>query len=213
FAIGLSFLDQEGIVGGDKAGFRRYNARINFTTDLSPKIKLQNVLLYTNEQRSTLPENTISSVLYHTINASPVASVFDSEGNYTYLEEVNDIINPLAQISNSFNKAIVNKLVGKQELTYTINDQFELSGRAGYNYATVNDKTFSPLVYYGSGKAQNTAVNADLDPPMIEIADGVEVPVHTRVPEGRPTYFNYNLEAFLKSNRTINSHTIKATLG
>lgn len=213
YAIGLSFLDQEGIVGGDKAGFRRYNARINFTTDLTSKITLQNVLLYTNEQRSTLPENTIGSVLYNTINASPVASVFDTEGNYTFLEEVNDIINPLAQISNTFNRAIANKLVGKQELTYTINDRFELSGRAGYNYAIVDDKTFSPLVYYGSGKAQNTALNADLDPPMMEIASGVQIPVNNRVTEGRTSYFNYNLEAFLNYKRSINYHVVKATLG
>lgn len=214
YSIGFSFLDQEGIVGGDKAGFRRYNGRINFTTDLTSKISLQNVMLYTNERRSTLPENTISSVLYNTINASPLASVRDGDGNFTYLEEVNDVINPLAQMANTFNQADVNKLVGKEELTYKINDQFELSGRAGYNYAIVDDKTFSPLVYYGSGKAQNTAINEDLDPPMIEIADGVEIPVTNRVTEGRTSYFNYNLEAFLNYKRIFGGvHSIKGTLG
>ena len=213
YSIGGSYFDQEGIVGGDKSSYRRYNVRVNFTTDIAKKLSLQNVLLYTNERRSALPENTISSVLYNTINASPAATVRDADGNFTYLEEVNDVINPLAQISNSFNRADVNKLVGKEELTYEINNNFQLTGRAGYNYAIVDDKNFSPLVYYGSGKAQNTAINADLDPPTIEIADGVSVPVHNRVTEARSSYFNYNLEAFVNYNKSIGDHAVKGTLG
>jgi TonB-dependent starch-binding outer membrane protein SusC len=213
YSIGGSYFDQEGIVGGEKAGYRRYNVRVNFTTDLIKKLTLQNVLLYTNERRSALPENTISSVLYNTINASPAATVRGADGNYTYLEEVNDVINPLAQISNSFNRADVNKLVGKEELTYEVNKNFQVTGRAGYNYAIVDDKNFSPLVYYGSGKAQNTAINADLDPPMIEIADGVELPVHNRVTEARSSYLNYNLEAFVNYNNTFGNHGVKGTFG
>src|SRR5690606_33860014 len=33
FSIGGSYLDQNGIVGGSKARYRRYNARLNLTTD------------------------------------------------------------------------------------------------------------------------------------------------------------------------------------
>lgn len=218
YAIGFSYLDQEGIVGGDRAGFSRYNARLNFATDLTEKITLQNVMLYTNERRSTLPENTISSVLYNTINASPIAAVRDAEGNFTYLEEVNDVINPLAQMENSFNGSRVNKLVGKQELTYKINDRFELAGRAGYNYANVTNKTFSPLVYYGSGKAQNTTSSPDLVPDsLLLFSEGdvaFRVPVFNNVRETQETFFNYNLEAFLNYTQTFNTvHRVKGTIG
>jgi TonB-dependent starch-binding outer membrane protein SusC len=213
FSIGGSYFDQEGIVGGEKAGYRRYNARVNFTTDLAKTLTLQNVLLFANERRSALPENTISSVLYNTINASPAASPRDADGNFTYLEEVNDVINPLAQMANSFNRADVNKIVGKEELTYKINENFTIIGSAGYNYAVVDDKSFSPLVYYGSGKAQNTAINADLDPPTIEIADGVQIPVQSRVTESRSTYLSYNFEAYINYQRTFGDHGVKGTLG
>ncbi|ELR70565.1 TonB-dependent receptor [Fulvivirga imtechensis AK7] len=213
YSIGGSFLDQEGIVGGDKAAFRRYNGRLNFITELAPKVKLENVLLYTNENRSTLPENVISSVLYNAINAAPTASVM-TNGRFTYLEEVNDIINPMAQMANSFNETAVNKLVGKQELTYDINNDFKVTGRAGYNYAIVDFKAFSPLVYYGSGKAQNTALNAALQPNTTKIAEGVEIPINNSVTESRTTYFNYNLEAFLNYSHTFGEvHGVKATLG
>jgi TonB-dependent starch-binding outer membrane protein SusC len=214
YSIGGSYTNQLGIVGGDKASYRRYNARATFVTDISSKVKLESMLLYTNERRKTVPERGIASVLYNTINASPLASPRTPQGTYTYLEEFSDIINPLAQIDNTFNQANVNKIVGKEELTYKISNSFEITGRAGYGYAIVDDKTFSPLVYYGSGKAQNTASNAALVPFTTEIAPDVEIPVQNNVKETRSTYFNYNLEAFLTYNKTIGSeHKINAVFG
>jgi TonB-linked SusC/RagA family outer membrane protein len=231
YSIGGSYMNQEGIVGGDKASYRRYNARINFTTDIAPRLTLQNVLLYTNERRRTLPENGIASVLYNTTNASPATTVRNADGSYTYLEEFSDIINPLAQMANTFNQTGVNKLVGKEELTYKINDNFELSARLGYNYANVSSKTFSPLVYYGSGKAQNTATNPALIPDSITLyskeVDSVrsngqwtkvnasyKIPRLNSVTETEQTFFNYNAEAFLNYNKTFNDiHHVKATLG
>lgn len=209
YSIGGSYLDQEGIVGGDKSSFRRYNGRINLTTDLAPKVRFENVLLLSRETRKTLPENHISSVLYNTINASPLRNVRTTEGSFTYLEEFSDIINPKAQIANSFNEAITNKLTGKQELVYDINDHFDLTGRVGYNYAVVDYKSFSPLVYYGSGKAQNTAQDEDLTPNVI---DGVIN--HNNVREEKTVYWDYTLEAFLNYDKVFaEHHGVKATLG
>lgn len=213
YSIGGSYLDQEGIVGGDKASYKRYNARINFSTELAPKIKLQNILLYTNEQRSTVAENGIGSVLYNTINASPLANVF-TNNRFTYLEEFSDIINPLAQMANTFNITKVNKIAGKEEITYTVNDNFEAVGRVGYGYALVDGKSFSPLVYYGLGKAQNTASNEALDPFLSEIVTGTFIPIQNSVNESRTTYFDFNLEAYLNYNKTFAEvHKVRATLG
>ena len=214
YSIGGSYLDQEGIVGGDKSSFRRYNARLNFITELAPKLKLENVLLFSNERRKTLPENTISSVLYNAINASPVRDVYQEDGTYSYLEEVNDVINPLAQISNSYNRSITNKITGKQELSYQVNDDFKLSGRAGYNYAVVDYKGFSPPVYYGTGKSQNTVLNGDFDPVQREVTDSVFIDVYNSVNESKTVYFDYNLEGYLNYDHTFNGiHGVKATLG
>lgn len=213
YSIGGSYFNQEGIVGGDKASYKRYNARLNFNTDLAEKVKLQSIFLYTHEQRKTLPENGIASVLYNTINASPLASVY-TNGKYTYLEEVNDVINPIAQMANTFNLAKVNKVVGKEELSYNINDHFEVVGRAGYSYALVDGKSFSPLVYYGSGKAQNTAANADLDPKTVEIVPGTFIPAENSVSENRVSYFDYNFDAYLSYSQSLGTaHKVKGTLG
>lgn len=214
YSIGGSLFDQEGIIGGDKSAFRRYNGRLNFITELSPKLNFENVLLYDNETRSTLPENTIGSVLYNAINASPARTVRTSEGKFSFLEEVNDVINPMALISNTFNETRTNKITGKQELSYEITNHFSASARAGYNYAVVDYKGFSPLVYYGSGKAQNTAANENLDPVMTEIAPDFFVPRRNNVTENKTTYFDYTLEAFLNYDRTFSdAHRVRSVLG
>lgn len=214
YSFGGSYLDQEGIVGGPQASFRRLNARLNFVTELASRVKLENVLLYTNEQRQTLPEFSIGSVLYNAINAYPTEGVFQQDGSYSYLGLVNDVINPLAQMENTYNDNVTNKIVGKQEITYDINNNFTVTGRAGYNYAIYDGKFFSPLVFYGPGKAQNTALDANLTPVGVEIAEDVEIPRLSSVTETRQTFLDYNFEAFVNYQKVFNeAHNVKATLG
>ncbi|SDZ39182.1 MULTISPECIES: SusC/RagA family TonB-linked outer membrane protein [Rhodonellum] len=212
YSIGASYFAQEGIVGGPKANFERYSARVNFTTEIAPKLTLSNVLLFTREESSGIAQGGIGSVLYNAINAYPTESVF-TDGRYSYLANVNDIINPVAQIENTYNNAWVNKLVGKEELSYKINNQFTLVGRAGYNYALVDSKSFNPLVWYGAGKFANSARNANLDPVILNLG-GLEIERGASVSEGRNTFLDYNLEAFMNYNETFNEvHRVKGTAG
>lgn len=214
YSVGGSYYNQDGIVGGDKSNFRRYNARFNVSFDIDERFKVNSVLLYTNEGRSTLPENVIGSVLYNTINAYPTEPIRQDNGEYSYLELVNDIINPLAQMENTYNRSNVNKFVGKIEPVFKINEDFTLTNRFNYNIALVDGKTFSPLTWYGPGKAQNTAVNADLDAPQVEIADSVFLDRGASVYENRDTYVDLTYEGFLNYNHTFNKiHKVKGTIG
>ncbi|HSI76112.1 MAG TPA: TonB-dependent receptor [Lunatimonas sp.] len=212
YSIGGSYFSQRGIVGGSKANFERYNGRINFTTELAPKVKLTHVMLYTNEHSNSIAQGGIGSVLYNTVNAYPTEPIF-TDGRYSYLDNVADIINPLAQLENTYNDAWVNKLVGKEEIEYTINDKFTATGRAGYNYALVDTKTFSPLVWYGTGKFANSARNANLDPVIVEIGE-LEIERGANVSESRSTYLDYNFEGFVNYNETFGeAHRVRGTLG
>ncbi len=214
YSVGGSYFEQEGIVGGDKAQFERYNGRVNFTLQLSPRLKFRNVFLFTHEERSTLPENGIGSVLYNTINAYPTEPLLQDDGKYSYLDLVSDIINPLAQMENSYNRTWVNKFVGKEELEYSFSDELTWTNRFSYNYASVDEKIFSPLVWYGPGKAQNTALNEDLDPTLVEIADSVFIERGASVYERRDTYVDVTFESFLNySHRFDERNSIRATLG
>ena len=71
YSLGWGYFNQDGIVGGEKANLERYNARVNLSTDLSEKLTLNSVFLFSNDTRKGLPENGIGSVLYNTINAFP----------------------------------------------------------------------------------------------------------------------------------------------
>ncbi|MFD2036874.1 SusC/RagA family TonB-linked outer membrane protein [Belliella marina] len=212
YSIGGSYFGQQGIVGGPKANFERYNARINFSTELAPKVKLTNVLLFTREESSGLAQGGIGSVLYNTINAYPTESIRVGD-RYSYLENVNDIINPLAQMENTYNNTFVNKIVGKEEVEYKINSNFTWTGRAGYNFSMVDSKTFNPLVWYGPGKFANSARNENLDPVIVEIGE-LEIERGANVYESRNTYLDYNLETFLNYENSFgDAHRVKGMFG
>ena len=214
YSIGGSYFSQDGIVGLDKSNFTRFNGRVNLNTEMSDRLRLSSVFLYTNEERQALPENGIGSVLYNTINAFPTDPIKDGNGEFTYLEEVSDIINPIAQMQNTFNTSWVDKLVGKEEIAFDITDNLTFTNRFNYNYAVVDNKIFSPLVWYGPGKAQNTAINADLDPTLVEIAPGSTIERGASVYEGRSTYSDVNFESFINHDTKFNEiHTLKTTAG
>ncbi len=215
YSIGGSYFGQQGIIGGkDKANFERINGRINFTTELAPKVRLTSVLLYTNETSKTVPVGGIGSILYSANNAPPTSPVRVAEENnrFSYLTEVADIINPVALIQNTFNESRVNKFTGKEEVSYEINDNFTLTGRGGYNYSIVDGKNFFPLVWYGPGKPQSTAIDEDLNPQTVDIG-GTTVDRGAEVQEFRNTFLDYNFEGFLNYERTFGSHTVKGTVG
>lgn len=224
YSIGGNYFSQDGIVGGDKSSFDRYNARVNLVNSLTDKLTLSSVFLFTHEERKTLPENGLGSVLYNTINAFPTRDIRTQDGRYEYLLEVNDIINPVAQIENTHNNALVNKLVGKQEFEYKINKNLAFTNRLSYNYASVDNKSFSPLAWYGIGKYANSAINENLDPRMVFqgfqlsdpdnlVYDSILVEQGASVYEQRATYLDLNFESYLNYSKTIDDHNIKATLG
>jgi hypothetical protein len=206
YSIGLGYLNQAGIVGGSKSTFDRYNARLNFSTDLSEKLKLNSVLLFSSEGRRTLPENGIGSVLYNTINAFPTEPVVSPLGNYSYMEEVSDIINPVAQIRNTFNWNNAQKFVGKEEFVFKPIENLSITNRFNYNVALVDGKVFSPLVWYGEGKYANTALNAALESPTVELTPGFEIERGAAIYEERNTFSDLSYEGFVNYDRIVNTH-------
>lgn len=211
YSIGGSFLDQKGIVGGDKAHYTRYNARINFTSNITDNIKFQTVSLYSHEKRKTLPEAVIGSVLFNAINSSPLQSVTDTLGKYTY-SEVSDVINPIALMENTFNEDFTNKLVGKFELSAEIIPGLDITGRVSYDYAHELFKRFNPYVYYGPGKPQNSA-DEFLNPLFTTTTSGEIIYQYNNVTEHQTQYLNYNFEGFINYSKELDLHNVQATLG
>lgn len=153
YSVSGSHLDQEGIVGGDKSGYLRNTARLGLSADLSSKIKMRTNVIYTYFTRKTLNENGLGSVLFNALNVPATLSPYNADGSFTLVPNTtglgNEIINPLAQIENSYNKYNYKKLNGNFALDYKIFKGFTLSSAIGFNTSNSEGKDFAKQISYG----------------------------------------------------------------
>ncbi|MDT0690827.1 TonB-dependent receptor [Salegentibacter sp. F188] len=152
YAAGASHLYQKGIIGGDKSDFTRSTARISLGVDISEMFDFNLNTIYTNIERHSINENGLGSVLFNALNIAPTFAVDqeDLEGRLG-----NEIINPLAQIENTFNDYNLNKFNGSGSLIFTPIPQLEFTSRIGYSLSLSKGKDFAPIINYGPGKVFN----------------------------------------------------------
>ena len=160
YLMSASNLRQEGIVGGDKSGFNRSSVRMGIGVDISSKIKIKANAVYTDFNRQGLNEGGIGSVLFNAINVPATQNVFDSTGNYTLVPSTqgygNEVINPLAQIDNTYNSYNLKTLSGTASLDYAAFKGFKFTSRIGFNNSRSKGKSFSKIIDYGPNKVFNT---------------------------------------------------------
>lgn len=157
YSIGAGYLDQDGIVGGGAVNFNRFTGRGSYDLDLLDNLKLTTTAIYTNSNRSTLSENALGSVLFNAVNMAPTFSVRDANGDYTLATGLgNEVINPLAQIENTFNGTVVDKITGTVGLAFDFLDHFTIESRYQFNYSEVHNTSFLPSgLNFGDGKVFN----------------------------------------------------------
>ena len=208
YSFGASHLNQDGIVGGSKANFNRTTAKIGFGYDILDNLKFTSSTIYTNTNNKGLPENALGSVLFNALNMPANLTPRDANGNFTLAPNTGvgiEVINPLAQTENTFNKTWVNKFAGSYGLNYSFFDGFSAESRIQLNYAKVKSKTFTPELFYGSGKVFNT-VGA-----ISDLNDGVN---NASVSETEQTFKDYTFDAFLKYEKVFSAvHDVKVLLG
>ena len=141
YSVSGSHLDQEGIIGGNKSDFTRNTARIALSADLTDKIKMNTNVMYTAFERSSFNENTLGSVLFNAINTPSIYTPYDANGDFTVLPIGNsnpgsnlgiEIINPLAQIENTYNSYNFKKLNGTFGLDYEVIKDVVGTARIGF---------------------------------------------------------------------------------
>lgn len=204
------YLNQEGIVGGgDKSFFNRINATSNLTFDLTSKLKFIANTSFTNIKNAGVPENAINSVISNALNFDPTVSILNSVpntyGKYSTSPYIlSEIINPLTQLNDSYNKGNTNKLYGKLELQYDLLKNLKLTSRFGYTNTDVTVKSFTPLSFYGTSHI-NSTMNAD---------GSAKPGSHNSVYEGKTNYFNYTFETFGNYRfKLAKDHNLETVLG
>lgn len=199
YALSGSHLDQEGIVGGDKSGFLRNTARLGLNADLSDKIKVKTNVIYTYFTRKTLNENGLGSVLFNALNVPAIYSVRDANGDFTKIPTSlgNEIINPLAQIENTYNDYNYKKLNGNFGLDYKIFKGFVLSSSIGFNTSNSESKVFGKQILY-----------------WVNPSDKVFDVVRSSVTQGAVNDNNYSFDLFgTYTTKIAENHNLVGTVG
>ena len=192
YFISAGYTSQEGVAGGgDKDFFDRSTFSANFTTDMSDKLKAIVQTKYSNIKGNGHGGGQI----FNALNFDPTVPVM-TDGKYSTSGTITqEVINPMAGLSNSYSDNKTDKLIGKIELQYDLLDNFKITTRIGYSSIWQQQKSFSPLRFYGVGH-NSTNANADLTP---RTSDD-----HSRVSESKQNWFNYTYELFGNYDFNIN---------
>jgi TonB-linked SusC/RagA family outer membrane protein len=151
YAVSGSHIDQEGIIGEKKSGFLRNTARIALGADVTDRLKLKTNVIYTYFTRNTLNEDGLGSVLFNALNMPSTLKPYDATGDFTLAGTGlgNEIINPLAQIANTYNDYNFKKLNGNFGLDYKLFKDFVITSSIGFNSSNSESKTFAKQISYG----------------------------------------------------------------
>lgn len=164
YTFSASKIQQDGIIGLGKSGFDRSNARVSLGVDLSSKLNLATNLNYLDYNRQGLNERGIGSVLFNAINTPATISPYDAAGNYTLVPDTagygNEVINPLAQIENTYNSYNQHKIFGNFVLQYKPFKPLKITARYGFNSGNDVGKSFSKALFYGQSKVFNVVRNS-----------------------------------------------------
>jgi TonB-linked SusC/RagA family outer membrane protein len=197
YAFSGSHINQEGIVGGDKSGFLRNTARLSVNGDLSDKIKFRSNVIYTHFDRRNLNENGLGSVLFNALNVPSVYTPNTINGDFTLIPSTPglgiEVINPLAQIENTYNEYNFKKLNGNFGVDFELTSKIKFSSQIGFNTANAKGKIFSPEISFGGKVFDNPRSSVN----QSAINDN-----------------DYSYDAFLTYNDVFNeNHKIEFTLG
>ena len=192
YFLSAGYTAQEGVaVGEDKDFFDRSTFSTNFTTDFSEKLKGIVHVKYSNIQGNGHGGGQI----FNALNFDPTLPVMTNGKYSTSTNITQEVINPLAGVDNSYSDNKTDKLIGKIELQYQLMDNFKITSRLGYASIWQQQKSFSPLRFYGVGHNATNA-NADLSPRTKDD--------HSRVSETKQNWFNFTYEIFGNYDFNIN---------
>lgn len=197
YTISGSHLYQQGIIAPKKTDFRRNTARLSLRGDISEKIKFSSNVIYTYLDRDSVNDFGLGSVLFNALNAPPTLSVYDQNGDFSLVPNTAglgiEIINPLAQIENTFNDFDLSKLNGSFSVDFQPTEELTFTGRIGFNTTEQKGKSFAKIVDYG-GKVFDVT--------------------RSSVSQNAENFNDYTLDLFANYQNTFfDNHNLTATLG
>lgn len=151
YSLSGSTLWQQGIVAPDKANFNRNTGSITLDADVRKGLKLSTKLFYNSTISRNINAFSLGSVLFNAANIAPTIAPdqYNLDGTISL---GNEVVNPLAQIDNTFNKYVTNRLSGTFQATFEYAKHLDLQARFGFNTSNTKNRDFTPEYYYGANK-------------------------------------------------------------
>ncbi|MDI5894464.1 SusC/RagA family TonB-linked outer membrane protein [Flavobacterium algoritolerans] len=200
YAVSGSHLDQEGIIGESKSGFLRNTARVSLGADVTEKLKLKTNVIYTYFNRKSLNESGLGSVLFNALNTPSTLTPYDANGDFTKVPTNTglgiEIINPLAQIANTYNDYNFKKVNGNFGLDYKVFKDFTISSSIGFNTSNSESKSFAKQILY-----------------WINPSDKVFDVLRSSVSQSAINDNDYSFDLFGTYTKKIGNHNVVTTVG
>lgn len=159
-ATGLSYYGQEGMIGGQtgQSQYDRITFNVNSTSEvIENHLKIGENFSFANIKSSGVADKGIySNAIRSFLNAAPVDSAYDANGDYAHSSISADISNPVGSLYyNNFNETKINRYVGNifAELKFLKNFNYRTS--FGVDMTDSNYRSFRP-VYSLSSNDNNT---------------------------------------------------------
>ncbi len=170
YSASASYLNQDGIGGGDKANFRRITARFSGDHNVKDWLKIGHKLNYSRSERTSLPENsTFNSFMNMSILLDPLTPVtvpFDSlsfvgedfrpllvndgEGNYYGISRLvaGEIFNPKALLETQHGQSYTDKVFGSVFADITPIEGLSFRTKVDFDLAYVNYDGWNQRRYF-----------------------------------------------------------------
>lgn len=203
YSIAGNAFNQEGIVGGDKAAFKRYTVRASGSNEVKDWLTVGTNINFTTLTRNGLPENNeFVTPLVRALNMDPVTPVRKSNGTYAYSRYADtDITNPVNAIEQTYDRWHSDRVVG---LVY---GEFKLGKGLSFRSSYSVDATFAKQdIFYPKFDLSNDPVLSD--------APSREKSLNNSVVINNNTWKNWQWENVLTWHKTIaKRHDLSLTAG
>lgn len=162
YLLSANYIDQQGILLN--TGFKRYNLRFNFDTQLLDNLMASFSITYgksTQEGLTTTESKNFNSSPYsagitnsltYALLMPPVISIYKSSGSYNYTNPYeyayfslnNKAVNPISDLENSVAESINNSSLSNLSLRYAITKELVANFRVGNDVSNITQNFFAP---------------------------------------------------------------------
>ncbi|MBN2611679.1 MAG: TonB-dependent receptor [Bacteroidales bacterium] len=191
FVSSLSYYNQDGILGGDKANFKRMSGRLNIDHKVNNWLKVGSKVAYTNSKRAALPEDSeFDGLLAGALGIDPLTPPYynDTTDMPTSIRELHrklykdatpirkaedgryfgisqyiqgEVVNPLLRLDLAQGSTNTDNILGNFYVEISPVKDLTYTSRIGIDYSSQSYKFWNPVYYYSSDRSNGTTSVTD----------------------------------------------------